>query len=175
MLVNGVISSTAYSLIMKMDAKFAIQWKGAIQGQTNHEAIAMTNDENYLVLAPTAALSCTVVKLNTGDGSFAVQKSLASVTSCTSVTLSNDNTYVYVSGTMLLAPNVFMLNLSDYSIVKTVSIGISSVASMYAFTLGANSYMLLLNGKNTLGTNYQILSADMSLSSGFKQWGKTVN
>lgn len=74
---NGLVTAVDYTMISKLDAQFIKTWEKALIGQVKQEAFQMSNDEQYMIFAPNNLVSCTLIKLNTSDGSFNQQKLLA--------------------------------------------------------------------------------------------------
>lgn len=106
-------------------------------------------------------------KINTSDGSFTLQKLISAVTTCKAIGLSSDNSYVYVAGTNLGSAYIYKLNFGDYSMVSVTSPGANTVSSIYTYSYGGNTDMLLINGFSTviLATQYDIVAANMATSS----------
>ena len=80
MLINGDISGSEHSLILKMDGNFDVVWEKALIGSTSHDQIALTSDESSLIISLYSTSSCHIVKLSTIDGSIAIQKKIGTAT-----------------------------------------------------------------------------------------------
>jgi len=78
MAIDGQIAGTDHTLLLKMDSEFEVIWERAIPGKTSHGQISMTDDESYILISMFSSSSCRIIKLNTADGSFALQKSINS-------------------------------------------------------------------------------------------------
>ena len=161
-----MIASADYSMITKFDGEFNIVWIRTLPGLVQQEAFQISSDENYAIFVPYQALSWTMVRLNTSDGTFNNQIALVLVTQCKSVQLSPDNSSIYLAG-YSTGPVLIQLSFSDLSIITTKTHSSLQIVSIYFYS----SSMLLVNSINLLNTNYQISAVDMNLSIGVLSWG----
>ena len=164
---NGLVSSTDYSALSKVDSLLNSIWVKALPGLISQSGVQITNDESTLVFAVYSTSSCTVVKLNTLDGSFNIQKTYLLASQWQSLTLSADNTYAYFTTVSVGLSYIWRVLVSDLSMVDAKLHSSLNIISIYSY--GTSN--VFINSIATLPSAYQITGADMSVSSGSKQYG----
>ena len=164
---NGLVSSTDYSIISKVDSILDSLWTKTLPGLISKTGVKITNDENYLIFTPYSSSSCTVAKINASDGSFSVQKSISSSSKWLSLSLSSDNTYAYFSLVSVALSYVCRVLVSDLSMVDAKQHTSLNIVSIYSY----GAYNVLINSIATLPSTYQITGVNMNTSSGSMQFG----
>ena len=170
MLINGDISGSEHSLILKMDGNFDVVWEKALIGSTSHDQIALTSDESSLIISLYSTSSCHIIKINTIDGSIAIQKKIGTATRWNTMTLKNDESEIYVAG-VHSSNKVFTLNSADFAVIQTMSATMFTLSSIYSYSI-SGAEKLLINGNPLLGLAYEFIGAD--LGSNTKDWGKSL-
>ena len=135
----------------------------------------MDSAETMYVMAPYAASTCPVLKIDTSTGTISLQKEIVGFYQCRSAAISSDNQYIYVSGVTATNPSIVQLNFADLSARSAMHVTVGTLYNIYSSSPSASTYKVLLGAEDPSMGYIQIAYLDFTAATGTSTWTNQIS